>query len=76
MLASNLSANQVPYGTGGFALGRPPVLQFAVGKKAKNAFYNTGKTHRAPTNFLGGEPNIKTFVIFVFFRVIRVLFVF
>jgi hypothetical protein len=33
-------------------------LQYAVGNKAKNAFYNTGKTHRIPTNFLGGEPEM------------------
>ena len=41
-LASDPSANQVPYGTGGFALGRPPVFQFAVGKKAINAYYDIG----------------------------------
>ena len=42
MLPSNPSANQVRNGEGGFALGRPPVFQFAVGKKAINAYYDIG----------------------------------
>jgi hypothetical protein len=42
MLASNPSANQVPYGTGGFSSEKPPAFHFAVGKKAINASSSTG----------------------------------
>ena len=39
MLTEQPERQSRPYGTGGFALGRPPVFQFAVGKKAINAYY-------------------------------------
>ena len=68
MLASNPSAKNVRNGAGGLfpkTLSRPPVLHVAVGKKAKNAFYNADKTHHIPTNFLGGEP-----IKLIIFRVI------
>jgi hypothetical protein len=42
MLASNPSANQVPYGTGGFSQkswGNRPAFHVSVGKKATNASF-------------------------------------
>ena len=53
--ASDPSAVMVPYGTGGFPLGRPPAFDSlpAGGLKAKNAFYHHGRIVQSPTNFFG-----------------------